>query len=111
MGAGHIGGMSEFRKYRRAAVHWPATLACRSTNVACVISNLSANGAKVMIADPPEGQARVTLSSSRFGALEGEIVWCSPNALGIRFVLDPDLVATVLDDKLPQVPRRDDAAA
>jgi hypothetical protein len=101
MGMGHIGGMSEFRKYRRAAVHWPATLACRSANVACVISNLSAAGAKIMIADPPEGQARVTLSSSRFGALEG----------GIRFVLDPDLVATVLDDKLPQLPRRDDAAA
>jgi hypothetical protein len=111
MGVEHIGGMSEFRKYRRAAVHWPATLACRSANVACVISNLSASGAKVMVADPPEGQARVTLSSSRFGALEGEIIWRSPSALGIRFVLDPDLVATVLDDKLPTIPRGNDAAA
>jgi hypothetical protein len=111
MDSGHIGGMSEFRKYRRAAVHWPATLACRSANVACVISNLSANGAKIMVANPPEGQARVTLSSSRFGALEGEIIWRSPSALGIRFVLAPDLVATVLDDKLPTVPRGNDAAA
>jgi hypothetical protein len=64
-----------------------------------------------MLADPPAGQARVTLSSSRFGALEGEIVWRSPSALGIRFLLAPDLVATVLDDKLPQLPRGSGEAA
>jgi hypothetical protein len=108
MGIDRIVGI---RKYRRASVHWLATLACRDASAACVISNLSATGAKVMIDNPPEGQARVTLSCARFGALEGEIVWRSPKALGIRFTLAPDLVAGVLEGKLPALPRANDAAA
>jgi hypothetical protein len=111
MGTDRIVGTAEIRKYRRASVHWLATLACRGASIACVISNLSANGAKLMVDDPPEGEARVMLSCARFGALEGEIIWRSPSALGIRFVLAPDLVAGVLDDKLPVLPRRSDAAA
>jgi PilZ domain-containing protein len=100
-----IAGKAATRKYRRASVHWLATLACRGASLPCVISNLSANGAKVMVEHPPEGQARVTLACPRFGALEGEIVWRSPRALGIRFILAPDLVAVVLEGKLPVLPR------
>jgi PilZ domain-containing protein len=99
------------RKYRRASVHWLATLACRGASIPCVIANLSANGAKVMVDDPPHGQARVTLSCSHFGALAGEIVWRSPQALGIRFVMAPDLVAGVLEGKLPVLPFGSGAAA
>ena len=101
----------EIRRYRRASVHWLATLACRGASTPCVIANLSANGAKLMVDNPPEGQAQVTLSCARFGALEGEIIWRSPSALGIRFVLAPDLVAGVLENKLPILPRRSDATA
>ena len=109
MGAGRIVGTQEVRKYRRASVHWPATLGCRDASAACVIVNLSANGAKVMVEDPPAGQSRVTLSSDRFGTLAGDIIWRSPRALGIRFVLAPDLVATVLGDRLPVLPGRSGA--
>src|SRR3954469_6747040 len=105
MGAGRMVGTTNNRKYRRASVHWLATLACRNSSMPCVIADLSANGAKLMLADPPAGQGPVMVSSSRFGVLEGEIVWRSPSALGIRFVLAPDLVASVLDDKLPTIPR------
>jgi hypothetical protein len=94
-------GTVEHRRYRRASVLWPAILACRSNSFDCVIFNLSANGAKVMIKNSLEDSARVTLSSARFGAFEGEIVWRSPNALGIRFLLAPELVAKALGDKLP----------
>jgi hypothetical protein len=104
-------GKGGIRQYRRASVHGLATRECRGASAPCVISNLSANGAKVMVENPPEGQARVTLSCARFGALEGEIIWRSPSALGIRFVLPPELVASVIDDKLPVVPRGSDAAA
>jgi hypothetical protein len=65
----------------------------------------------MMVDDPPEGQARVTLSCARYGALEREIVWRSPHALGIRFVLAPEVVAGAPDDKLPMLPRAGDAAA
>jgi hypothetical protein len=110
MGAGRIVGTNETRKYRRASVHWPATLACRDASMRCVIANLSANGVKVMVDDPSAVPARVTLSCDRFGALAGDIIWRSPSALGIRFVLAPDLVATVLGDTLPVLPGRSGAA-
>ena len=97
-------GTVENRKYRRASVLWPATLLCRNNSFECVIFNMSANGAKVMIKNSLEDKARVTLSCTHFGALEGDIVWRSPSAIGIRFVLAPEHVAQALGVKLPLLP-------
>jgi hypothetical protein len=108
MGAERIVGTVENRKYHRASVLWPATLHCRNNSFECVIFNISANGAKVMIKNSLEDKARVTLSSIRFGALEGDIVWRSPSAIGIRFLLAPSLVAKALGDKLPLLPEKSD---
>jgi len=110
MSVGHIGGTVEVPKHYNASGDWPATLACGDAAIACSIANLSANGATVMLDDPPEGKTRITLSAA-FGTLEGDIVWRSPSALGIRFVLAPDLVATLLGDKLATPQRRSGAAA
>jgi len=108
MGAERSLGTVENRKFRRASVLWPATLRCQDKNLDCVIFNLSANGAKVMIKGPFDDGSRVTLSCTRFGALEGDIIWRSPSALGIRFVLAPELVAKALGDTLPLLPSRSD---
>jgi hypothetical protein len=108
MGAERSLGTVENRKFRRASVLWPATLRCRNNSFECVIFNLSANGAKVMIKNSLDDGARVTLACARFGALEGEIVWRSPSAAGIRFVLAPELVAKALGDKLPLLPPESD---
>jgi hypothetical protein len=59
-----------------------------------------------MIKNSLEDKARVTLSSPRFGAFDGDVVWRSPGSLGIRFLLAPELVAEVLGDKLPLLPAR-----
>ena len=110
MNAGSIVGTVETRRHRCANVDWPATLVRADASIACVISSLSANGATVTVDDPSAVPARVTLSCDRFGALAGDIIWRSPSALGIRFVLAPDLVATVLGDTLPVLPGRSGAA-
>ncbi len=106
MGAERFVGLIENRKYRRASVLWPATLRCGVDSFDCVIFNLSANGAKVMIKGPLDDKGRVTLSSARFGALDGSIVWRSPNAIGICFLLAPELVVEALGDKLPLLSSR-----
>ena len=111
MGAERIVGTIENRKYHRASVLWPANLLCRNNNFECVIFNISANGAKVMIKNSLDDDTRVTLSSPRFGALDGDIVWRSPNSLGIRFILEPELVAKMLGDKLPLLPPESDGTA
>jgi len=101
MGAEPFVGLAEGRKYHRASVLWPATLRFGAESLACVIFNLSANGAKVMIKSALEDKLWVTLASTHFGALEGSIVWRSPGAIGIRFLLAPELVAKALSSKLP----------
>jgi PilZ domain len=111
MSAERIVGTAENRKYHRASVLWPATLLCRNNSFECVIFNISANGAKLMIKNSLEDKARVTLSSSRFGAFDGDIVWRSPHSLGIRFLLAPEQVAEVLGDKLPLLPAQSDENA
>ena len=110
MNAGSIVGTVETRRHRCANVDWPATLVHADASIACVISSLSANGATVTVDDPPEGQARVMLCSAAFGKLEGDIIWRSPKALGIRFVLAADLVAALLGDKLTPLHRNGAAA-
>jgi hypothetical protein len=106
MGAERIVGTAENRKYHRATVLWPATLLCRNNSFECVIFNISANGAKLMIKNSLEDKIRVTLASPRFGSLDADVVWRSPGSLGIRFVLAPEQVAEVLGGKLPLLPAR-----
>src|SRR5260370_41976495 len=87
MGAERIVGTAENRKYHRASVLWPATLLCRNNSFECVIFNISANGAKLMIKNLLDDKARVTLSSMRCGALDGDVVLRNRGSLAIRFLL------------------------
>jgi PilZ domain len=103
-GAERIAGTIENRKYHRSTVLWPATLLCRNSAFDCVIFNISANGAKVMMGNELEVKTQVILSSVRFGDLAGEIVWRSPNSIGVRFFASPEDVAKALGDTLPLLP-------
>lgn len=94
---------AENRRYHRATVLWPATLLCRNNAFDCVIFNISANGAKVMIRNSLEVQQRVTLCSPRFGEIEGRIIWRGSTAIGVQFVAPPEEVAKLLGG-LPLLP-------
>jgi hypothetical protein len=96
-------GTLENRRYHRSTVLWPATLVWRRSSFDCVVFNISANGAKVMIKDAAAEMKMVTLCSPRFGELDGEIVWRAPGAVGLRFIATPEDVARTLGDLLPRL--------
>jgi len=98
-----IAGTIENRKYHRSTVLWPATLVWRRSAYDCIIFNISANGAKVMVKDPSPEMKNVTLCSPRFGEFEGEVVWRAPGAVGMRFSASPEDIAKILGDLLPRV--------
>jgi hypothetical protein len=102
-GAERIAGTIENRRYHRSTVLWPATLVWRRNSYDCVIFNISANGARVMIGDAASEMKMVTLCSPRFGEIEGEIVWRGPSAIGVRFSAPPEEVAKALGDTLPRL--------
>jgi hypothetical protein len=101
--AATIAGTIENRRYPRSTVLWPATLVWRRNMYDCIVFNISANGAKVMIKDAAEDMKMVTLCSPRFGEFEGEIVWRAPGAVGLRFSASPDEVTKILRDLLPKL--------
>ena len=101
------------RRFRRRPVLWAATLAWDGCAVACVVFNVSANGAKVVISPLAakvmmrEGLAAgtgIVLRAAPFGELAGEVVWSKPTALGIRFRAAPDEVARRLGGRLRLLP-------
>jgi PilZ domain len=96
-------GTIENRRYHRSTVLWPATLVWRRNTYDCIIFNISANGAKVMIKDASEEMKMVTLCSGRFGEFEGEVVWRGQGAIGMRFSAPPEEVARALGDTLPRL--------
>lgn len=102
--AKRVAGTIENRRYRRSTVLWPATVICRHSAFDCVIFNISANGAKIMIKNVPEDATSVILSCRRFGDLEAEIMWRNQNAIGLRFAASPEDVAKALGDTLPLLP-------
>jgi hypothetical protein len=101
--AENIAGTVENRKYHRSTVLWPATLVWRRNSYDCIIFNVSANGAKVMVKEPADEMKMVTLCSPRFGELDGEVMWRAPGAIGIRFIAPPEDVAKMLGDLLPRI--------
>jgi PilZ domain len=103
--AERVTGTIENRKYHRSTVLWPATLISRNTMHDCVIFNISANGAKVILKAPLEGVTTVILSCPRFGDLEAEIVWRNQSSIGLRFSAPPEDVARALGDTLPLLPQ------
>jgi hypothetical protein len=109
--AKRVAGTIENRKYHRSTVLWPATLICRSAMLDCVIFNISANGAKVIIKSALEGATTVTLSCPRFGDLEAEIVWRNQGSIGLRFAAPPEDVAKALGDTLPLLPSNGQGSA
>lgn len=109
--AERIAGTIENRRYHRSTVLWPATLVFSDTSLDCVIFNISANGAKVIIKGFPESTVMVTLSCRRFGELETEIVWRNQTSLGLRFMKPPEEVAKAFGDTLPLLPSNGQGSA
>jgi PilZ domain len=103
-GADKVDNPESKRRFRRATVLWPATLECGERSIDCVVLDVSANGARVLLRDFAATTRRVTLKSEKFGAFSGEIMWQKPDSIGIRFDAAPADVARAFGGKLPLLP-------
>ncbi len=84
------------RQSVRTRLLQPARLAWDGGLADCLIYDLSAAGAQVRLAGPPEAGAAVRLQIPLMGALDCEIVWRREDAAGLCFRDTPASVARVL---------------
>jgi len=91
------------RRSRRNATLMTARLYQRGTLVGCVVSNLSASGAKLLLPGPaadmlpdPAPGANITLTVPRFGDFPARLVWVQATGVGIDFLLSQEDVAGLL---------------
>lgn len=95
---------AEPRRTVRKRVLWAATLKGEEGSCDCVVVDLSLGGAKLLLSMTiTEGQ-KVALTLGRFGTFNGEVVWRRADALGVRFLDDPERIAAMIGDCLPLTP-------
>ena len=87
---------SEARRFERTTVLWSGYLVSQEQSVACVIENISSDGAMVRSEDPAFFATSVVLSNARIGDLAAEVVWRQDDELGLKFVDDSETVAGII---------------
>jgi hypothetical protein len=98
----------ERRRHQRRTVLLRARLYQKGEVVDCIVNNLSAGGAGLLLEvrlmqaqmDMQVG-AVVTLTIERYGDLPGEIAWHEKQYAGIRFFQDPEQVRQLTETLLP----------
>lgn len=109
--AGHrqaADSLDERRGHRRRTVLLRARLYQKGNVVDCIVNNLSAGGAGLLLEvrlvqaeiDMQDG-AVVTLTIERYGDLPGEIAWHDAQYAGIRFFQEPEQVRRLTETLLP----------
>lgn len=100
---GHHPGGSNRRASPRSAVLMTARLYQRGRLVDCVVSNVSATGAKVLLPGPASERlldatpgAVVMLTALRFGDFPARVVWVQGPILGLHFLLPAEDVMDLL---------------
>ena len=98
--------MLEHRKFPRTDVQWAGTLETGGQTLDCTVLNLSANGAKLVLDDPVNGNSwSGVLSIPSLGAFRAKVAWSTPkgsNEIGLTFQDPPAAVALVLAEALPR---------
>jgi len=96
----------ENRKFPRTDVQWSRTLETGGETINCTVLNLSANGAKLVLNDPVQGNRwSGVLSIPSLGEFKAKVAWSIPkgsNAIGLTFEDPPAAVALVLAEALPR---------
>ena len=93
---------AERRKSTRSPVFWPGRLVVDDEVFDGVILDVSADGARLRLEDPPDRATLVTLQNPRFGALHGKVAWRGEDALGLSFLDEPHRVARAIEEIPPQ---------
>ena len=93
---------AERRKSARTPVFWPARLFVDGHAVDGMVLDVSAEGARLHLENPPECARAVTLQNARFGELRGEVMWSGEDVLGLSFLDQPQCIARKIDGIPPQ---------
>ena len=95
------------RDSHRYPVLWKALLYQKGELFDCVVRNISATGAGLVmeVHAAALGQrllrgAVVTLTIPRYGDFPGQVAWCGDDQVGLAFMRDPEEVGDFIDDVL-----------
>lgn len=94
-------GPQSRRSFPRKAVLLCGRFYHGRTAVDCVITNISANGARLLVNQRLEGEMVGALSINRCGMFPGAVVWQGEDQAGLRFFERPERVASLVADALP----------
>jgi hypothetical protein len=103
-------GSAKDRKYRRAEVMWPATIcaerghAClheEEREVAGIIKDISANGARIDVDGLFFEKNNLLLNIPDLGAVRCDLVWRRGNKIGLQFSEDPKKILEKLQEFIP----------
>jgi hypothetical protein len=89
------------RKYVRKSVLLCGTFHRGTTEVDCVVTNISANGARLIAHKPLDGDALGALKINRCGMFPAEVAWQEGDHVGLRFLDSPDNVLGLIRTALP----------
>lgn len=99
------------RRYKRQRVLWTAKLYQRGVIHECVVANVSAGGARMIMEiqfgapDPGiEHGALAMLTIDRFGDFPGRVVWHEERYIGLEFLQPADEVFAIIGSQLPPPP-------
>ena len=93
---GNVGSSAEnTRHHERTDARVTARFLYAGRWIAGQISDISAGGAKIDVGEPVERHTAITLCIDQFGEYEGEIVWSSGGAVGVKFSEDPQVMSEV----------------
>jgi hypothetical protein len=84
------------RQHKRAAVKWSARIETAEGYYDCVVRNLSCSGAKLAAIAGVVPEQVVRLVIDRGGTLRATVVWNRYGAIGVRFIEQPDLIASAI---------------
>jgi len=89
------------RRYERKHVLLAGRLLRGVDTVSCLVTDISANGARIVLDRCPEGDRFGALHIDRFGLFAGELRWAGDGSAGIRFLDQPKTVAAAVAAVLP----------
>ncbi len=89
------------RRFVRKSVLLCGTLHQGQTELDCVVTNISANGARLIAHHPPANPSLGALKINRCGMFPVEVAWQEGEHVGIRFLDTPDNVLELLRVALP----------
>lgn len=89
------------RRYERKHVLLAGRLLRGDDTVPCLVTDISANGARIMLDRCPGGDRFGALHIDRFGLFTGEVRWSGDGSAGIRFLDRPKTVAAAVAAVLP----------